>query len=108
RGETLAIMGESGCGKSTLLRCIIGAHRPDAGSIKIFGKDLWSLSPKDLDGVRRRFGVLFQSGALFSSMTVGENVALPLKEHTDLSAEMIDLMVKVKLELVGLREAENL
>lgn len=108
RGETLAIMGESGCGKSTLLRCIIGALHPDAGSIRIFGKDLWSLSPKELDGVRRRFGVLFQSGALFSSMTVGENVALPLKEHTDLSPEMIDLMIKVKLELVGLREAEHL
>jgi len=108
RGETLAIMGESGCGKSTLLRCIIGVHTPDAGTIKVFGKELSSLAPKELDGVRRRFGVLFQSGALFSSMTVGENVALPLKEHTDLSPEMIDLMVKVKLELVGLREAEHL
>jgi len=108
RGETLAIMGASGCGKSTLLRCIIGAHRPDAGAIRLFGKDLWSLGSRELDAVRRRLGILFQSGALFSSMTVGENVALPLKEHTDLSPEMIDLMVKVKLELVGLREAEDL
>ena len=106
RGETLVIMGASGCGKSTLLRCLIGAHQPDAGVVKLFGKDIWSLLPRDLDAVRRRFGILFQSGALYSSMSVGENVALPLKEHTDLSNEMIDLMVKVKLELVGLREAE--
>ena len=107
RGETLVIMGASGCGKSTLLRTLIGAHRPDNGTVKLFGKNIWELNPKDLDAVRRRFGILFQTGALFSSMTVGENVALPLKEHTDLSREMIDLMVKVKLELVGLREAEN-
>ncbi|HYF50447.1 MAG TPA: ABC transporter ATP-binding protein [Planctomycetota bacterium] len=108
RGETLVIMGASGCGKSTLLRCLIGAHRPDSGSIKLFGKDIWDLPTKELDAVRKRFGILFQSGALFSSMTVGENVALPLQEHTDLTPEMIDLMVKVKLELVGLREAEHL
>lgn len=108
RGETLAIMGESGCGKSTLLRCIIGAHRPDAGTVRLFGKDIWALGSRELDALRRRLGILFQSGALFSSMTVGENVALPLKEHTDLSPGMIDLMVKVKLELVGLREAEQL
>jgi phospholipid/cholesterol/gamma-HCH transport system ATP-binding protein len=107
RGETLVIMGASGCGKSTLLRCLIGAHRAEEGSIRLFGKDIAALPSKELDSVRRRFGILFQSGALFSSMTVGENVALPLKEHTDLSAEMIDLMVKVKLELVGLREAEH-
>ena len=108
RGETLAIMGASGCGKSTLLRCIIGAHRPEGGAVKLFGKELWALAPKELDALRRRVGILFQSGALFSSMTVGENVALPLKEHTDLTPEMISLMVKVKLELVGLREAEDL
>ncbi len=107
RGETLVIMGASGCGKSTLLRCLIGAHKASEGSVKLFGKDILRITPKELDAVRRRFGILFQSGALFSSMTVGENVALPLKEHTDLSAEMIDLMVKVKLELVGLREAEG-
>ena len=108
RGETLVILGASGCGKSTLLRCLIGALRPDDGVIKLFGKNLWELPPREADAVRRRFGILFQTGALFSSMTVGENVALPLSEHTDLSPEMIDLMVKVKLELVGLREAENL
>ena len=107
RGETLVIMGASGCGKSTLLRCLIGANKVDEGSVKLFGNDITRITPKELDAVRRRFGILFQSGALFSSMTVGENVALPLKEHTDLSSEMIDLMVKVKLELVGLREAEH-
>ncbi len=107
RGETLVIMGASGCGKSTLLRCLIGAHRPDDGNVKLFGKNIWELPARELDAVRKRFGILFQSGALFSSMTVGENVALPLTEHTDLSPEMIDLMVKVKLELVGLREAEH-
>jgi len=108
RGETLVVMGASGCGKSTLLRCLIGAHRPDEGQVKLFGQEIWELSATDMDSVRKRFGILFQSGALFSSMTVGENVALPLKEHTDLNQEMIDLMVKVKLELVGLREAQDL
>lgn len=108
RGETLVVMGASGCGKSTLLRCLLGAYVPDEGSVKLFGKDIQAVASLEMDSLRRRFGVLFQSGALFSSMTVGENVALPLKEHTDLNQEMIDLMVKVKLELVGLREAEDL
>ena len=107
RGETLVIMGASGCGKSTLLRCLIGAQHPDEGTVKLFGKDLWQLSPRELDAVRRRLGIVFQSGALFSSMTVGENVALPLREHTDLSPAMIEMMVKLKLEQVGLREAED-
>jgi phospholipid/cholesterol/gamma-HCH transport system ATP-binding protein len=87
---------------------LLGAYRPDEGDIRLFGRNIWELSLRELNDVRRRFGILFQSGALFSSMTVGENVALPLAEHTDLTAEMIDLMVKVKLELVGLREAEDL
>jgi phospholipid/cholesterol/gamma-HCH transport system ATP-binding protein len=107
RGETLVVMGASGCGKSTLLRTLIGAHRPDEGTVKLFGKDIWTLKTKELDNVRKRFGILFQTGALYSSMSVGENVSLPLREHTDLSADMVDLMVKVKLELVGLREAEH-
>jgi len=96
RGETLVIMGASGCGKSTLLRCLIGAYRPEQGSVKIFGKDIWELPPKELDSVRRRLGILFQTGALFSSMTVGENVALPLREHTDLNPEMIDEMISMR------------
>lgn len=108
RGETLVVMGASGCGKSTLLRCLMGAYQPDEGSVELFGKDIGSLTTREMDSVRKRFGILFQSGALFSSMTVGENVALPLKEHTDLNEDMINLMLKVKLELVGLREAEDL
>jgi phospholipid/cholesterol/gamma-HCH transport system ATP-binding protein len=101
-------MGASGCGKSTLLRCLLGALEPEEGQVRLFGKDLAGLATPEMDGVRKRFGVLFQSGALYSSMSVGENVALPLREHTDLNEEMIDLMVKVKLELVGLREAQEL
>lgn len=104
RGETMVIMGGSGSGKSTLLRCLIGTFRPDQGELRMFGRDLCSLPERDLDDVRKKFGILFQSGALFNSMTIAENVALPLQEHTDLSPEIIDIQVKIKLELVGLRE----
>ncbi|CAN5788273.1 hypothetical protein BH11PLA1_BH11PLA1_16000 [soil metagenome] len=103
-GETLVIMGGSGCGKSTLLRCLIGSLTPERGMIEMFGLDLKSLSERDMDDVRTRFGILFQSGALYNSMTIAQNVALPLEEHTDLGQEIIDITVKMKLELVGLRE----
>jgi phospholipid/cholesterol/gamma-HCH transport system ATP-binding protein len=103
-GETMVIMGGSGCGKSTLLRLMIGSMKPEKGSICLFGQDLCGLSPGKMDEVRKKFGILFQSGALFNSMTIAENVALPLQEHTDLSREIIDITVKIKLELVGLRE----
>jgi phospholipid/cholesterol/gamma-HCH transport system ATP-binding protein len=103
-GETMVIMGGSGSGKSTLLRLIIGSIRPDEGEIWMFGKNLCALDADGLNEVRKRFGILFQSGALFNSMTIRENVALPLMEHTDLSHEIIDIQVKIKLELVGLRE----
>ena len=106
-GETVVIMGGSGCGKSTLLRCMIGTYDLDEGRIEIFGQDMAALDEEQLDEVRKRFGILFQSGALFNSMTVGENVALPLVEHTDLDHETIDIMVKIKLELVSLRPAED-
>jgi len=108
RGETLVVMGGSGCGKSTLLRHMIGAIPPDAGRVELFGQDLAELSDEDMDETRKRFGILFQSGALFNSMTVGQNVALPLEEHTDLDANTIEIMVRIKLEQVGLREAVNL
>lgn len=108
KGETLVIMGGSGCGKSTVLRHMIGVLTPDAGRVEVFGQDMNELHEDGLNSVRKRFGILFQSGALFNSMTVGDNVALPLREHTDLSQEIIDIMVKMKLELVGLREAEPL
>jgi len=103
-GETMVIMGGSGSGKSTLLRCIIGSLKPDEGRILLFGQNICELDEDSLNNVRKRFGILFQSGALFNSMTVGENVALPIAEHTDLSPEIIDIQVKIKLELVGLRE----
>ena len=106
-GETMVIMGGSGSGKSTLLRCMIGTFPTEGGTIELFGQNICGLEEEGLNGVRRRFGILFQSGALFNSMTVGENVALPLQEHTDLSPEIIEITVKIKLEQVGLREHAN-
>jgi phospholipid/cholesterol/gamma-HCH transport system ATP-binding protein len=103
-GETMVIMGGSGSGKSTLLRCLIGTFQPDEGGLEMFGRSLMGLRERELDEVRKKFGILFQSGALFNSMTLAENVALPLQEHTDLGPEIIDIQVKIKLELVGLRE----
>lgn len=104
QGETFVIMGGSGGGKSTLLRCLIGSIKSDGGSIQMFGQDLCKLNEQGLNAVRKRFGILFQSGALFNSMTVAENVALPLEEHTDLDRQTIDTIVKIKLEQVALRE----
>lgn len=107
RGETMVIMGGSGSGKSTLLRLIIGSLRPDSGEIRIFGQNISAMDEDSLNAVRRRFGILFQSGALFNSMTLAENVALPLQEHTSLDQDIIEIQVKIKLELVGLREHAN-
>jgi phospholipid/cholesterol/gamma-HCH transport system ATP-binding protein len=104
RGQTMVIMGGSGCGKSTLLRMMIGSFKPDTGSIQLWGKEVTELEEPGLNEVRKKFGILFQSGALFNSMTIAENVALPLQEHTQLDPTTIDIMVKIKLELVGLRE----
>ncbi len=104
RGETMVIMGGSGSGKSTLLRCIIGSLHPEEGTIELFGQDITKLNEDGLNEVRKKFGILFQSGALFNSMTIAENVALPLQEHTDVPPEIIAIQVKIKLELVGLRE----
>jgi len=104
RGETLVILGGSGSGKSTLLRMMIGSIPMDGGDIEVMGKSLCKLTPTELDDYRRSIGVLFQSGALYNSMSIAENVALPLREHTDLPEETIEILVKIKLELVGLRE----
>ncbi|MCH2132906.1 MAG: ABC transporter ATP-binding protein [Phycisphaerales bacterium] len=106
-GETMVIMGGSGCGKSTLLRHMIGSLHPDEGRVKLFGHVLADLGEDELDDIRKKFGILFQSGALFQSLSVGDNVALILEEHTDLDAAIIDFMVKIKLELVDLREASH-
>ncbi|MEP6603439.1 MAG: ABC transporter ATP-binding protein [Spartobacteria bacterium] len=108
RGETLVIMGGSGCGKSTMLRHIIGSMKPTSGTVKIFGEDITRMNEREIAGVRKRFGMLFQSGALLASLTVGENVALPLLQHTKKSPDEIEEIVKQKLEMVGLRGFENL
>jgi phospholipid/cholesterol/gamma-HCH transport system ATP-binding protein len=108
RGETLVIMGGSGCGKSTLLRHIIGVMRPTAGSVRIFGEEITTMNGREFDAVRRRFGMLFQSGALLASLTVGENVALPLLHHTDMTPEEVQDIVTQKLQMVGLTGFENL
>lgn len=104
QGETLVILGGSGSGKSTLLRLMIGNVRPEGGDVIGLGKSLCNMSKPEMDNYRKSIGVLFQSGALFNSMTVAENVALPLREHTDLPEDIITIVVKIKLELVGLRE----
>ena len=106
-GEIMVVIGGSGCGKSTLLRHLIGSLNPDQGTVKLFGRDITTMSEAELNEVRKRFGILFQSAALFNSLTVGENVALPLREHTNLDESTIEIMVKIKLELVGLREHAN-
>jgi phospholipid/cholesterol/gamma-HCH transport system ATP-binding protein len=108
RGETLVIMGGSGCGKSTLLRHIIGSMKPTSGSVKIFGEEITTMSEREIERIRKRFGMLFQSGALLASLTVGENVALPLEQHTAKSPEEIEEAVEQKLKMVGLSGFEDL
>jgi phospholipid/cholesterol/gamma-HCH transport system ATP-binding protein len=108
RGETCVIMGGSGCGKSTLLRHMIGNIKPTSGSVSLLGKDITNLYGHELDEVRKKIGMSFQSSALFDSMNVGENVSLPLKEHTRLEKSVMEIMLKMKLELVGLRGFEDL
>ena len=103
-GETMVIMGGSGSGKSTVLRHMIGSLRPDSGSVELMGDDITAMDEAQLNEVRKKFGILFQSGALFNSMTLRENISLPLQEHTQLDPATVDIMVKIKLELVGLRE----
>jgi phospholipid/cholesterol/gamma-HCH transport system ATP-binding protein len=106
-GETLVIMGGSGCGKSTLLRTLVGLERPSSGQILIHGKNFAALPDEERDEQLKKMGMSFQSGALFGSMTVGENVALPLKEHTKLDDSTIEIMVRLKLDQVGLSGFEN-
>lgn len=102
RGETFALAGGIGCGKSVLLREIIMLHRPDAGEIRVFGQDLRQVDEDAALALRRRWGVMFQRGGLFSSLTVAENVALPLREHTDLSDALIAEIAAFKIALTGL------
>jgi phospholipid/cholesterol/gamma-HCH transport system ATP-binding protein len=106
-GETLVILGGSGSGKSTLLRTLIGLQRPASGEVWVCGRDLAAISTSELDELRKKMGMSFQGGALFGSLTVGENVALPLREHTRLDASTIEIVVRLKLEQVGLSGYEN-
>ncbi len=108
RGRVVAIMGGSGCGKTTLLRCIGGQLRPSGGMVRLGDQRVSGMSLAELYGLRRKMGMLFQFGALFTDMTVFDNVAFPLREHTDLSEEMIRDLVLMKLEAVGLRGARAL
>lgn len=108
QGEIMVIMGGSGSGKSTLLRHLLGLHRPTSGSIKLLGQDITKLSADQMFDLRKNMGVAFQGGALFNSMTVGENVELPLREHTRLDDNTIRIMSRMKLEVVNLAGFEDM
>lgn len=105
RGSIFAVMGGSGCGKSTVLKSMIGLLRPRVGSVLVDGEDYWAGTQARRTAISRRFGVLFQNGALWSALTVGENVALPLRMFSRLNAAAIRRLVKVKLGLVGMEHA---
>ncbi len=105
--ETMVILGGSGSGKSTLLRTLVGLEKPTAGEIWIKGKNTARCKARELADIRKKMGMSFQGGALFGSMTVGENVALPLREHTQLDEDTIRIMVRLKLDQVGLAGFEN-
>ncbi|MEV7379587.1 ABC transporter ATP-binding protein [Streptomyces lydicus] len=101
------ILGPSGTGKSVLLKHLVGLLEPDSGSVKVFGQDIWGIHERERAELRKRFGVLFQDGALFGSMSIYDNVAFPLRKHTDLPESDIREIVKERLKEVGLEAAEN-
>jgi phospholipid/cholesterol/gamma-HCH transport system ATP-binding protein len=107
RGEIFVVMGGSGCGKSTLLKSLIGLNPPQAGEVLYYGKDFWNSSEEEQDKLMRRFGVLYQGGALWSSLTLAENIAFPLELYSVLSKEQIRELVSLKLSLVGLEGYED-
>lgn len=107
-GESLVILGGSGSGKSTLLRCLVGLERPDEGRVLLFGRDIFAASRRELALLRRRIGMAFQSGALFGSMSVGENIDLPLTEFTGLPESTRRIITHIKLALVGMDGTEEL
>jgi phospholipid/cholesterol/gamma-HCH transport system ATP-binding protein len=107
RGETMVILGGSGSGKSTLLRTLVGLEKPSSGEIWLKGQNIAAISDDEMDEIRKKIGMSFQGGALFGSMTVGENVALPLREHTKLEDSTIEIILRLKLDQVGLAGFEN-
>jgi phospholipid/cholesterol/gamma-HCH transport system ATP-binding protein len=106
-GETMVVIGGSGSGKSTLLRTLVGLERPSAGEVRVRGMDITKASASEMDAIRKRIGLAFQGGALIGSLSVGENIALPLLEHTTLEPSTVDVMVRIKLEQVGLSGFES-
>lgn len=107
RGETLVILGGSGSGKSTLLRTLVGLEKPTSGEIWLKDKNIAAISQAEMDEIRKKMGMSFQGSALFGSMTVGENVALPLREHTKLEQSTIEIILRLKLDQVGLAGFED-
>lgn len=107
-GQIMVIMGGSGTGKSTLVRCILGLKKPTSGSIHMLGTDVATASASEIHKVRKQIGVAFQGGALFSSMSVAENIQLPLREHTQLDENTIQIMTRIKLDMVNMLAAEDL
>jgi phospholipid/cholesterol/gamma-HCH transport system ATP-binding protein len=105
--ETLVVIGGSGSGKSTLLRALVGLERPSSGQVHIKGTDITTATVRVMDDIRKKLGLAFQGGALIGSLTVGENIALPLLEHTTLAPNTIEVMVRIKLEQVGLSGFEH-
>lgn len=107
KGDIFVIMGGNGCGKTTLMRALIGLQRPARGTVFYGGEDFWGVEPQEQERLKRRLGIMFQGGALWSSLTLAENVALPLKEYTTLSPRRIGEIVSFKLALVGLAGFEE-
>jgi len=107
RGETLVVIGGSGSGKSTMWRTLVGLEKPSSGEVRIKGVDLSTANARELDAIRKRIGLAFQGGALIGSLSVGGNIALPLLEHSTLERSTIDVMVRIKLEQVGLSGFEH-
>jgi len=108
QGEIIVIMGGSGAGKSTLLRCVLGLKKPTSGHIHMLGTDICHAAREELYELRKKMGVAFQQGALFTSVSVAENIELPLREHTDLDKNTIQIMTRIKLDMVNMLPYENL
>src|SRR6202050_1727936 len=106
-GETVVVIGGSGSGKSTLLRTLVGLEKPSSGQVRIAGVDITKAGAREMDAIRKRIGLAFQGGALIGSLSVGANISLPLLEHTGLERSTIEVMVRIKLEQVGLSGFEN-